>query len=197
MSKPAASTKDGKLKVVDTYLRAIHKLSSLAPEVAALEDEVKGREAEVFSQLIALLKPILPKIVRPVTLKEPWLVGVGKGTPKTLRDKGAVVENTFEHQESQGTHFHHATLLVVNERGRLVSVEEHAQWTEPGLKDCRWNVETSEIDITPDFAAEHLRGVLSGILDVLRDRLSSDLAEKRELKARLERLEEAERALRG
>jgi hypothetical protein len=191
-----SGAKDGRVKIVDTYIRALQKLGSLIPEVAALEDEVRNREAEVLGKLLALLVPVLPRLVGPVLLHEPWLDRKEQGVPKTLRELGIVVERTFsQHREGEGTHFHHAQLLVVNERGKLMSVEETAQWTEPARTDTRWNVETSEVEVTPTFAAEHIRGVLAGILEVLRDRLSHDIQDKRDLQDRLERLEDAERAL--
>lgn len=196
-AKPASTKTDGaRVKIVDTYIRALQKLGSLIPEVAALEDEVRNREAEVLGKLIALLLPVLPRLVGPVLLHEPWLDRKELGVPKTLREPGIVVERTFsQHREGEGTHFHHAQLLVVNERGRLLSVEETAQWTEPARTDTRWNVETSEVEVDPEFAAEHIRGVLAGILEVLRDRLASNIDDKRDLQGRLERLEDAERAL--
>lgn len=184
-----------KAKVIDTYLRAIDKLSRLVPEVAALEEEVAHREAVVLEKILALLVPVLPRLVGPIALREPWLDGKEKGNGRILREKGVIVEQTFEHRESAGLQLHHSLRIVLNERGRLVAVDETAQWTEPSRADVRWNVEAAEVAITPEFAAEHLRGVLAGILDVLRDRLAKDLEDKRDLKDRLVRLEEAERAL--
>lgn len=200
MPKPATNRDgkplDSKLKVVDTYIRAIERLSRLVPEVTALESEVASREAEVLGKILALLGPVLPKLVGPVTLREPWLDGSQKGTPRTLKEPGVVVERTFsQHREAPGTHIHRSLLVVINERGRLALVNETAQWTEPQRSDIRWEVESNEIEITPAFAAEHLRGVLAGILDVLRVRLARDLEGKRDLRDRLERLDEAERAL--
>ncbi len=195
MPKPATD-KAGKAKVIDTYIRAIEKLSRLAPEVSALEDEVAQREAEVLAKILALLKPVLPKLVGPVTLREPWLDGSQKGASRTLKERGIVVERTFsQHREDPGKHIHRSHLVVINERGHVILVHESAEWTEPARADIRWEVDSSETQITPAFAAEHLRGVLAGVLDVLRVRLARDLEDKRDLKDRLERLEEAERAL--
>src|SRR2546421_12537403 len=93
MAKSAAN-KDAKLKVIDTYIRAIEKLSRLAPEAGALEEEVAEREAEVLTKIIALLEPVLVKLVGPVTLREPWLDGSAKGNPRSGNLPGVIGEPT-------------------------------------------------------------------------------------------------------
>jgi len=199
MAKPAADKdvkSDAKLKVVDTYIRAVEKLGRLVPEVDALAEEVAAREAEVLKKILGLLAPILPKLVGPVVLREPWLDGAQKSAPRTLKEPGVVVERTFsQHRENAGSHVHRSLLIVLDERARVIVVNETAQWTEPSRTDIRWDVESTIVEPTAEFAAEHLQGVLAGILDVLRARLGRDLEDKRELKDRLARLEEAERAL--
>src|SRR5688572_11429041 len=150
MAKPSSKSPP---KVIDTYLRAIEKLSSLMPEVAALEAKVAEREAEVLEKILALLKPVLPRLVGPISLREPWLEGAQKGSPRTLKEPGIVVERTFsQHREQPGKHIHRSLLVVVNERARVVLVHESAEWTEPARADVRWEVESSEVAITPAFA---------------------------------------------
>lgn len=187
---------DSRLKVVDTYIRAVEKLSRLVPEVDALEAEVAGREAELLKKILALLVPILPRLVAPISFNEPWLDGKEKGTPRALKEPGVLVDQTFSHhREEAGRHVHRSLSIVIDARGRLLLVHETARWTEPTHADIRWDIEASEAEVTPALAREHLPNILAGVLDVLRRRLARDLDDKRELKERLDRLAEAERAL--
>src|SRR5579883_659356 len=91
MSKPAATKPEGKVKIVDTYIRAIEKLAALTPQVDALE------------KILDLLKPVLPRLVGPIVLKEPWADGSARSSPKSLKERGVVVARTFaDHRESTG-----------------------------------------------------------------------------------------------
>jgi hypothetical protein len=196
MSKPATTKPEGKVKIVDTYIRAIEKLAALTPQIDALEAEVRDREVAVLEKILELLRPVLPRLVGPIVLKEPWADGSARSSPKSLKERGVVVARTFaDHRESTGAQIHRSNLVVVNEHGKLLTVDETARWTEPARTDVFWNIETQEIRLTPEFAAEHLREVLAGLLDALRERLSRDLEDKRDLKDRIARLEEAEKAL--
>jgi hypothetical protein len=190
------SKQDAKLRVVDTFLRAMEKLTHLAPEVQALEEEVAGREAVVLDKIMTLMGPIFDRIAKPIILREPWADPQKSTGQKALREPGIILVEDFQHsRESDGSHLHTSTRTLLVARRRLVEVVEVARWKDENEGSRVWKVETAEVGVTPDFARVNLRTILTAILDALRDALAHDIRDKRELKERLNRLEEAERAL--
>jgi hypothetical protein len=195
-SERVKTAKDDKLRVFETYLRALEKLSSLTPDVEALEEEVAGREVEVLKKVLALMAPVVERIARPVVLREPWIDDSVAHEGHALREPGIVLSRSFKQErEKTGSHLHRSQGLVLVARGRLIEFEETARWTEPERRDATWRVEASEVDVTPEFARERLAPILAAVLDALREALATEVENKRELKERLLRIAEAEKAL--
>jgi hypothetical protein len=184
------------LRILDTYVRALEKLSRLAPEVTALESEVAAREAVVLRRILGLLDPVFPRLAGPLVIREPWLDGRGEGV--RLREPGAFLVRNFQgSRDANGRNVHVTKGLVLLSRGRLLEVDATARWSDATGADASWHVQTTEVEPTPEFAAANLRATLAGVLDVLREALVRAHEGKRELRERLERLAEAERALEG
>lgn len=206
MSKPSSrgtpservkSLPTDKPRVFDTYLRALEKLAAIAPEVQALEEEVADREVELLGRILALMTPVVDRLAKPVVLHEPWLdesETTGPGRP--LREPGLVLLRSFKQERDEsGASVHKSQGLVLARGGRLLEFEETARWTEPHHQQAVWRVESWPVEVTPAFARSRLPSILAAILDALRESLATEVDNKRELKERLLRLAEAERAL--
>ena len=198
----ADGTTTSGVKVLDTYLRGLKKLVGLAADIDELEREVASREADALRDLLAEVQPLLPHLVRPVSIREPWLVGRGEpaGVTGVWREKGVVLVQSFQQDRSDdGRISHNGSLLVLTESGRLVELELDGAWTEQrggGAVDARWRVDAQERSIDPEFAKAHLRPILTGLLDALKEALVRGRADREELRRRLSILDEVDSLLR-
>lgn len=187
------------VKVLDTYLRGLKKLVALTADIDELEREVASREADALRELLAEVQPLLPHLARAVSLREPWLVGRGDAGP-TWREKGIVLVQSFQQDRSDdGRISHTGAMLVLSESGRLVELELVGAWTEQrggGAVDARWRVDAQERPISPEFAKAHLRPILTGLLDALKEALVRGRADREELRRRLAILDEVDALLR-
>src|SRR5581483_5840184 len=98
-----------KVKVFDTYLRALEKLAALTPEVAELEAEVAEREVELLEKILQLMEPVVERLAKPIVLHEPWLDDAqAAGTPgRALREPGLVLQRSFKQaREENGAYVH-------------------------------------------------------------------------------------------
>lgn len=197
MSKAQSPEGREPTRVIETFLRALEKLSGLAPQVEALEEQVAAREAAVLGRILALMQPVFPRLAQPIVLVEPWHEDKRKGAP--LREPGILLTRSFQgsRDEATGDNLHVQHGLVLLDRGRLLEFDATARWTNGAGKDASWSVQAVEVPITTEFASKHLRAILAGVLDALREALAREHEEKRDLKERLARLAEAERALDG
>jgi hypothetical protein len=187
------------VKVLDTYLRGLKKLVGLAADIDELEREVASREAVALRDLLAEVQPLLPHLTRPVSIREPWLVG-RETSGGTWREKGVVLVQSFQQDRSdEGRISHNGSLLVLTESGRLVELVLEGAWTEQrggGAIDARWRVDAQERPIEPEFARAHLRPILTGLLDALKEALVRGRADREELRRRLAILDEVDSLLR-
>lgn len=187
------------VKVLDTYLRGLRKLVGLAADIDELEREVASREAVALRELLAEVQPLLPHLVRPVSIREPWLVG-RELSGGTWREKGVVLVQSFQQDRGDdGRIVHNGKMLVLAESGRLVELELVGSWTEQrggGAVDARWRVEAQERPIEPAFAKTNLRPILTGLLDALKEALVRGRADREELRRRLTILDEVDSLLR-
>ncbi len=190
MNDAATST-----RILDTYLRGIERLAAVAVEVEALEREVAGREAEALRALLDALRPLVPQLARPVSIREPWL---GSGVDRPFRERGVPVTQSFQQdREAGGRITHHGEVLLLLEDGRLLELQLHGSWREgPPVTEATWRVEASERALTPTWARANLRAVLVGLLDCLREALVKGRAERDALRARLDLLEQVDALLR-
>jgi hypothetical protein len=191
MSEPA-------VQVLDTYLRALRKLAGLARDVSALEADVAGREADALREILRQVEPLLPVLVRPVSIKEPWLA-LG-AADVTWREPAVLLVESFQQDQGlKGRVTRTGRLLLLIEGGRLVEVELRGAWTEgPGgaVTDSTWRVDGREREVTPELARTNLRPILSGLLVALKDALVKGRAERASLTLRLELLGEVDQLLR-
>lgn len=192
-------TPQAPLKVLDTFLRGLKRLAGLVEELGALEQEVAGREAEALGEIIAHVKPLLPRLVRPVSVREPWL-GPAPDDAEG-RAHGLVLAQSFQQDRgANGRITHQGELLLLDPEGRLVELTAHGAWTETNaggaVTDASWRVESHERLITPEVARRALRPTITGLLDALRDAIVRGRAERTELKRRLDLLQEVDGVLR-
>lgn len=185
------------VKVLDTFLKGLKKLAALSGEVEALQAEVAGREADALAAILAEVRPLLPRLVRPVVVKEPWLEA-GEGT--TWREPAVLLAQSFQQDRGDGGKLvHTGSLLLLTADGRLVELELRGQWTEAGgqVTNARWTVDARDRPIDGPFARAHLRAILTGLLDALREAIVKGRAEREELRRRVELLVEVDAVLTG
>jgi hypothetical protein len=184
------------LKVLDTYLRGLKRLIGLAEEVDALEGDVSEREAGALRRILSHFAPLVPRLARPISIREPWL---DDGPEKAFREPGVLLINSFQQDQGPRGHVtHHAYQVVLLAGGRLVELTLEGSWTQGEdreVRDASWHVESRECEPDPEFARKHLRSILSGILDALREALVRGRADRDELKRRLALLEEVDEIL--
>lgn len=181
------------VKVLDTFLKGLKKLAAVAGEVDALQDEVAGREADALAALVAEVRPLLPRLVKPVSVREPWHRGGGEGT--TWREPAVLLGQSFQQDREDGGRLTHTgSLLLLTGDGRFVELALEGQWTEAGerVTEARWHVEARERPVDGPFARGHLRTVLTGLLDALREAIVKGRAEREELRRRVELLVEVD-----
>src|SRR5437016_3459829 len=88
-----------KPKVFDTYLKALERLSAIAPHVEELEEEVAEREVAVLTKVLALMEPVVARIARPIVLNEPWLAdGDASRVGHPLREEGVILVRSFKQE---------------------------------------------------------------------------------------------------
>lgn len=191
------STKSPKL--LDTFLRALERLAEIAPEVKDLEDELAERELEILEKIIALLKPVLPRLVAPIPLREPWL-DPNDASPATLGERrwrdGLVIAKKFQRDAKEGRLHHRSSEIVLDVDGRLHEIEQTATWREGGgPRDAVWRIESREVPLTSDFARDNLRRILATLFDTLRERLKREVDRKQDVLDRLAVIEDAVKVL--
>lgn len=178
------------VKVLDTFLKGLKKLAALAGEVEALQAEVAGREADALAAIVAEVRPLLPKLVRPVAVKEPW-----QAAGETWREPAVLLGQSFQQDRADGGRLTHSgELLLLTADGRFVELALRGQWTEAGagVTNARWTVDARERPIDGPFARANLRAVLTGLLDALREAIVEQRAEREELRRRVELLVEVD-----
>lgn len=183
------------IKVLDTYLRALKRLSNLRNEIDLLAEGVAEQEADALRHILAQLTPLLPSLVRPISIREPWLSAEHE---RHYREEGLVLVRSFEQaQGDDGRVSHHARLVLLTAVGRLLELVMEGAWREgKPPRDTSWRVEGRTVEVDAEFARLHLRGILAGILDALKEALARGRAERAELKRRLELLQEVDTLLR-
>ncbi|MDC3379392.1 hypothetical protein OAX78_03825 [Planctomycetota bacterium] len=185
-----------RVNVLDTYLKGLERLSRLSSNVADLEEEVAGREAHALRQILGLLEPLLPRLEQDISIREPWLGGTASA--KHYHVPGLVVSQSFQQLPDGDRINHEGHVLAILSGGRLAELKLTGAWREgPPVSDTSWRVETSECDITPEFARKHLSTVLSGVLNALRDAIVKGRDEREQLKKRLALLDEVDQLLRS
>jgi len=174
------------LKVFDTYLRALKRVVNLSNEVALLEEGVSVREAEALERILEHMAPLLPTLARPVSVREPWLE-VHPENDRAYRHEGLVVRRSFEQiQGNDGFVTHHGKVLILVEGAHLIELTTSGAWREgPPVTDATWTIEATPVRVSPDFAQDHLRPILSGIMDALREALTRGRSDRDALKRRL------------
>ncbi len=197
------ATPTKKPRILDTFLRALETLAQLAPEVTALDEELAGREEEVLRRVLELVRPILPRLARPIILKEPGLDGAtaAGGSPgeRRWRDDGIVVTKKFQQDRDvqDRSQRYSASAVVLVAPGKLVEIEETARWSEREThhRDAVWRIESREVEPSPHFARENLKRVLASLLDALTETIKREHGRRKDLLSRLTLVEEAHKAL--
>ncbi len=183
------------LKVLDTFLRGLKRLSGLADELSQLDEEVAGREAEALERVLAQVRPLLPRLVRPVTIREPWLTTDAAEAPR--REEGLVLSQSFQQDRADdGRITHHGDMLLLDGDGHLLELTVSGSWLEgPPVTGASWSVDSRARPITPELGRRLLRPVLTGLLEALREAIVRGRAERKELEKRLALLQEVDDVL--
>ncbi|RMG07277.1 MAG: hypothetical protein D6731_24170 [Planctomycetota bacterium] len=181
-------------KVLDTYLRALRRIGELAAEVRLLEEDVAAREVAALRKILAQLQPLLPTLAQPISVREPWSE---EAEEHHVAEFGLPVVRSFEETRGHdGLLRHEERTLALLRDGRLVEVRAQGSWREGDPpRDTSWRVLVSSIEVDADFAREHLRAILAGILDLLKEALERGRADRKDLRRRLELLEEVDALL--
>lgn len=183
------------LKVLDTFLRGLKRLSGLADELAQLDDEVAGREAEALERVLEQVRPLLPRLVKPVLLREPW--SGAADSPDARREEGLVLSQSFQQDRADdGRISHRGDMLLLDRDGHLIEVTVSGTWREgPPISDAAWRVDSRAQPITPEVGRRLLRPALAGLLEALREAIVRGRAERKELEKRLALLKEVDDVL--
>lgn len=183
------------LKVLDTFLRGLKRLSGLAGELAQLDEEVAGREADALERVLAQVRPLLPRLVRPVTIREPWHTTDAGEAPR--REEGLVLSQSFQQDRADdGRISHRGDMLLLDRDGHLIEVTVSGTWREgPPISDAAWRVDSRAQPITPEVGRRLLRPALAGLLEALREAIVRGRAERKELEKRLALLKEVDDVL--
>ncbi|MBX3465580.1 MAG: hypothetical protein KF878_01610 [Planctomycetes bacterium] len=188
MTSPPAA-----LKVLDTFLRGLQRLSTLADDLASLEEEVAGHEAEALERVLEQVRPLLPRLARPVVVREPWRAD----DTEAHRVEGVVLAQNFQQDRAAGGRIsHRGDMLLLDAEGALVELTVSGSWTEgPPVTGATWRVESHARAITPALARRALRPALTGLLEAVREAIVRGRADHSELERRLALLREVDEVL--
>jgi hypothetical protein len=168
--------------------------------VQELEDELAEREGEILEKILALLKPVLPRLAAPIPFREPWLDGDAAGSAmlgeRRFRD-GLILARKFQRDAKDGRLHHRSSEIVLDVEGCLFEIEQTASWREggEGPRDGVWRIESHEVAPTPAFARENLRRILTTLFETLRERLKREVDRKNDVLERLAVIEDAVKVL--
>lgn len=184
------------LKVLDTFLRGLKRLTGLADELAQLDEEVAGREVEALERILEQVRPLLPRLVRPITIREPWGGAMGE-SGEVRREEGLVLSQSFQQDRADdGRITHRGDMLLLDREGNLIELTLSGHWREgPPVRDAAWRVDSRARPVTPEAGRRLLRPVLTGLLDALREAIVRGRAERKELERRLSLLREVDEVL--
>jgi hypothetical protein len=183
------------IKTLDTFLRGLKRLAGLSEELAGLEEEVAGQEAAALEKVLEQVRPLLPRLTRQVTLREPWRAEGESGD--VHRQEGVVLSQSFQQDRApMGRISHRGDLLMLDPDGRVLEVTVSGAWTEgPPVTGASWRVDSRERPVTAEVARRLLRPVLTGLLEALRDAIVRGRAERGDLQKRLALLQEVDEVL--
>lgn len=180
-----------------TLTKRIEQISSSFTEIAIIDKELIGSEAEVLEALLSKIKPVMRHIDKRIKTANSYLVGCDYGEENEYLDEhGITLFDCFGRtQTGELESVFDGEQLVFTRSGKLIELTRSGDYEIWEGEKCAWKSHLREMTVLEVAEEYHLAELVDSITEAMNEAIKATETKKRTLSSRLEKINEVKEIL--